>query len=77
VNIGDPEKIAAGSTIAGVFVAMSLVAETGARLKAMGVKTSTFVSPNVPGIGKDHNLRVFDRYTEKLFERSPVEYAEA
>jgi uncharacterized phosphosugar-binding protein len=77
VSIGDPEKIGAGSTMAAVFVAMSLVAETGARLKARGVKTPTFVSPNVPGISKDHNLRVFDRYTEKLFERSPVEYAEA
>jgi uncharacterized phosphosugar-binding protein len=77
VNIGDPEKIGAGSTMAGVFIAMSLVAETGARLKAKGFKSPTFVSPNVPGISKDHNLRVFDRYTEKLYERSPVEYAEA
>ncbi len=75
VDIGDPEKIGAGSTIAAVFIAMALVTETGARLKAKGVKTPTFVSPNVPGISKDHNLRVFDRYTEKLFERSPVEYA--
>src|SRR5512140_1905807 len=32
VDVGRPEKIAAGSTIAVVFVAMSLVAETGARL---------------------------------------------
>lgn len=77
VDIGDPEKIGAGSTMAAVFIAMSLVAETGARLKAKGVKSPTFVSPNVAGISKDHNLRVFDRYTEKLFERSPVEYAEA
>lgn len=76
VNIGDPEKIGAGSTIAAVFIAMALVTETGARLKAKGFKPQTFVSPNVPGISKDHNLRVFDRYTEKLFERSPVEYAE-
>ncbi len=76
VNIGDPEKIGAGSTIAAVFIAMALVAETGARLKAKGFKAQTFVSPNVPGINKDHNLRIFDRYTEKLFERSPVEYAE-
>lgn len=77
VNVGEPEKIGAGSTMAAVFIAMSLVAETGARLKAKGVNIKTFVSPNVPGIPKDHNLRVFDRYTEKLFERSPVEYAEA
>src|SRR5581483_10256627 len=31
VDIGRPEKVAAGSTMAVVFVAMSLVAETGAR----------------------------------------------
>lgn len=77
VSIGDPEKIGAGSTIGAVFIAMALLTETGARLKAQGLKTQTFVSPNVPGISKDHNLRVFDRYTEKLFERSPVAYAEA
>ena len=77
VNLGDPEKVGAGSTMAAVFIAMSLVAETGARLKAKGVKTATFVSPNVPGVSKDHNFRVFDRFTEKLFERSPVAYVEA
>ncbi|HEY1339478.1 MAG TPA: SIS domain-containing protein [Bryobacteraceae bacterium] len=72
VDIGRPEKIAAGSTMAAVFLAMALVAETGARLKAKGFVPATFVSPNVPGIAKDHNFRVFDAYTEKLFERSPV-----
>jgi uncharacterized phosphosugar-binding protein len=76
VDIGYPEKIAAGSTMASVFIAMSLVAETGARLKAKGFKPHTFVSPNVPGVGKHHNLRVFDAFTEKLYERSPVKYAE-
>lgn len=75
VDIGDPEKIAAGSTMAAVFIAMSLVAETGARLKARGIKPETYVSPNVPGIAKDHNLRVFDAFTEKFFQRSPVTYA--
>jgi uncharacterized phosphosugar-binding protein len=77
VDIGYPEKIAAGSTMAAVYVAMALVAETGSRLKAKGFKPHTFVSPNVPGITKDHNPRVFDAYTEKLFERSPVDYATA
>ncbi len=72
VDIGRPEKVAAGSTMAAVFIAMSLVAETGARLAARGFQPITFVSPNVSGITKDHNLRVFDGYTEKLFERSPV-----
>ena len=48
---------------------------TAARLKAGGVKPATFVSPNVPEIAKDHKLRVFDAYTEKLNERCPVEFA--
>jgi uncharacterized phosphosugar-binding protein len=74
IDVGWPEKIAAGSTVAAVFLAMALVAETGARLNALGVKPETFVSPNVPGTAKDHNFRVFDAYTEKLFERSPVSY---
>lgn len=75
VDIGNPEKIAAGSTMATVFIAMALVAETGSRLKAKGLKPPTFVSPNVPGIGKDHNLRVFDAYTQKFYERSPIDNA--
>ena len=75
VDIGYPEKVGAGSTMAAVFLAMSLVAETGSRLKAKGVRPHTFVSPNVPGVSKDHNLRVFDDYTEKLFDRSPVDVA--
>lgn len=75
VDVGWPEKIAAGSTIAAVFIAMALVAETGARLAARGVKPETFVSPNVPGIAPGHNLKVFDAYTEKLLERSPLTYA--
>src|SRR5437762_2066091 len=49
VDIGMPEQIAAGSTMAAVFIAMSLVAEIGWRLVAKGVKPVTFVSPNVPG----------------------------
>lgn len=71
VDIGRREKVAAGSTMAAVFVAMSLVAETGSRLAAMGFHPPTFVSPNVPGVEKDHNLRVFDAYATKWFERHP------
>lgn len=77
VDIGRPEKVSAGSTMAAVFMAMSLVAETAARLKAKGCQPPTFVSPNVPGIAKDHNLRVFDAYTEKWFDRSAADYAKA
>jgi uncharacterized phosphosugar-binding protein len=69
VDIGRPEKVAAGSTMAAVFIAMSLVAETGARLVAKGAQPVTFVSPNVPGVQKDHNAQVFETYTRMLYER--------
>ena len=71
VDVGRPEKIGAGSTMAAVFVAMALVSETGARLAAAGHPLTTFVSPNVPGVAKDHNSRVFDEYARRWFERTP------
>jgi uncharacterized phosphosugar-binding protein len=66
VDIGQPEKIAAGSTIAAVFVAMAVVADTGARLIARGHTPQTFVSPNVPGIEKNHNQKIFETFTKAL-----------
>lgn len=66
VDIGRPEKVAAGSTMAAVFIAMSLVAETGSRLAARGFDLHTFVSPNVPGIEKDHNEKVFEHFSRLL-----------
>lgn len=71
VDIGMTERVAAGSTIAAVFVAMALVAETGARLVSKGVKPVTFVSPNVPGVEKDHNQKVFQTFMRDLFARQP------
>lgn len=71
VEVGRREKIAAGSTMAAVFVAMALVAETGARLAESGHQLVTFVSPNVEGVRKDHNLRVFDEYARRWYERPP------
>jgi uncharacterized phosphosugar-binding protein len=52
-----------------VYVAMTLVAEAGARLVAKGFEPTTFVSPNVPGIAPDHNPRVFEAYARRLAER--------
>jgi uncharacterized phosphosugar-binding protein len=75
VEVGWPEKVAAGSTMASVFVAMSLVAETGARLAERKFKPPTFVSPNVAGLAKDHNQQVFEAYAEKWFERAPQKHA--
>jgi uncharacterized phosphosugar-binding protein len=69
VDIGRPENVAAGSTIAAVFVAMALVAETGERLVAKGRKLETFVSPNVSGIEKDHNQQVFESFAKAFFSR--------
>lgn len=71
VDVGRREKVAAGSTIAAVGVAMALVAETGARLAAQGHPLTTFVSPNVEGVAADHNLRVFDEYARRWYERGP------
>jgi uncharacterized phosphosugar-binding protein len=69
VDIGMREKVAAGSTMAAVFIAMALVAETGARLRIKGVQPVTFVSPNVPGVEKDHNLQVFEQFTREWYRR--------
>jgi len=69
VEIGRPEKVAAGSTMAVVYVAMTLVAETGARLVAKGHQPTTFVSPNVPGVTPGHNMRVFETYARRLAAR--------
>jgi uncharacterized phosphosugar-binding protein len=71
VDIGRTEPVAAGSTMAVVFLAMSLVAETGARLATRGHNLVTFVSPNVPGVSFDHNMKVFDEYARMLGTRPP------
>ncbi|HEX7084979.1 MAG TPA: sugar isomerase domain-containing protein [Vicinamibacterales bacterium] len=71
VDIGRPEKVAAGSTIAAVAIAMAIVAETATHLQARGHAFHTFVSPNVAGVEKDHNLRVFDEYARRWYERAP------
>jgi uncharacterized phosphosugar-binding protein len=71
IDVGRLERVAAASTMAAVFIAMALVAETGARLAASGYELTTFISPNVPGTAKDHNFRVFDEYARRWFERAP------
>src|ERR1043165_9506726 len=71
VDVGWKENVAAGSTMAAVFISMLLIAEVAARLKKRGVHPPTFVSPNVPGIEKAHNPKVFEAFTDKLFSRRP------
>lgn len=58
--------VAAGSTVAGVTIAMALVAEVAAELAKRGLNPPVFVSPNVPGIAPDNNPRVFERYEQSL-----------
>lgn len=71
VDIGRREKVGAASTVAVVAIAMALVSETGSRLSASGYPLTTFVSPNVEGVPKDHNLRVFDEYARLWYQRGP------
>jgi uncharacterized phosphosugar-binding protein len=66
VDVGQREKVAAGSTLAAILISMALVAEAAARLRQKGVELHTFVSPNVPGVAADHNQEVFRRFREKI-----------
>lgn len=66
VDVGQVERVGAGSTLAVVAISMSLVAETGAQLRERGVELTTFVSPNVPGVASDHNRNVFQAYRNRL-----------
>ncbi|HEX4020830.1 MAG TPA: sugar isomerase domain-containing protein [Acidobacteriaceae bacterium] len=63
---GIPEKFGAGSTVATVAIAMTLVAEVGSLLVEAGIRPSTFVSPNV-GLSPDHNQQVFKEYMQNVF----------
>jgi uncharacterized phosphosugar-binding protein len=71
VDVGQIENVAAGSTVAAVSVAMSLVAETASILAAEGGVPPTFVSPNVEGVGKDHLDGVYQAFTE-FYHRRPM-----
>jgi len=71
---GIPERFAAGSTVAAVSIAMTLVAETGRLLVGSGHRPSTFVSPNV-GLPPNHNEEVFREYMRNVlrgFGEKPV-----
>ncbi len=58
--------VAAGSTVAFVTIAMSIVAELASELAKRGMAPPTFVSPNVPGIPADNNKQVFAAYEQAL-----------
>jgi uncharacterized phosphosugar-binding protein len=69
VDVGQLERVAAGSTVAAVAVAMSLVAETAAVLAGKGKVPPTFVSPNVRGVPPGHMAGVYQAFTEFYYAR--------
>jgi uncharacterized phosphosugar-binding protein len=73
VDVGQLEKVAAGSTVAAVTVAMALVAETATALAKTGKVPPTFVSPNVEGVTKDHLHKVYQAFTEFYYKRKMKE----
>lgn len=73
VDVGSLERVAAGSTVAAVAVAMALVAETASRLAAAACLPPTFVSPNVSGVAPGHMDRVYKAFTDFYYSRSAGE----
>jgi uncharacterized phosphosugar-binding protein len=69
VDVGRMEKVAAGSTVAAIAVAMSLVAETAALLAKKGKLPPTFVSPNVQGVPKGHLEKVYEAFSDFYYAR--------
>ncbi len=69
VDVGQLERVAAGSTVAAVAVAMALVAETAAALSSTGRVPPTFVSPNIRGVPKGHMDGVYAAFTEFYYAR--------
>ncbi|HSP15201.1 MAG TPA: SIS domain-containing protein [Thermoanaerobaculia bacterium] len=58
--------VAAGSTVAFVTIAMSIMAEVAKELAKRGMTLPTFVSPNVPGVPAENNRQVFEAYEKAL-----------
>jgi uncharacterized phosphosugar-binding protein len=69
VDVGQIERVAAGSTVAAVSIAMALVAETASTLARNGKVPPTFVSPNVKGVPKGHMAGVYQAFTEFYYDR--------
>jgi uncharacterized phosphosugar-binding protein len=69
VDVGQLERVAAGSTVAAVTIAMSLVAETASCLARTGKVPPTFVSPNVQGVPRGHMDSVYDAFTAFYYSR--------
>lgn len=67
VKIADwKAPVAASSTVAAVTISMALVSQVAEELAKRGAHPPVFVSPNVPGIPKDNNDRVYVEYERSL-----------
>jgi uncharacterized phosphosugar-binding protein len=64
VDVGRIERVAAGSTVAAVSIAMALVAETASCLAQKAALPPTFVSPNVTGVPPSHMEEVYQAFTD-------------
>ncbi len=62
----DWPRVAAGSTLTGVAIAMGLVAEVAGKLEAKGINPPVFVSPDDGRFPADHNDTVFAEYARSL-----------
>ncbi len=71
VDVGRPERVGAGSTLAAIVIGMALVSETARILSEQGLELHTFVSPNVEGVSPDHNERVFAEYRRRVSAQRP------
>ncbi len=69
VDVGQREKVAAGSTAAAIVIAMSLVAEAATILAKKKKLPPTFVSPNVQGVPKRHMDKVYEAFSEFYYAR--------
>ncbi len=69
IDVGQLEKVAAGSTVAAVAIGMALVAETAAVLARSGRVPPTFVSPNVKGVPPGHMQKVYQAFSEFYYAR--------
>ncbi len=69
IDVGRIERVAAGSTVAAVSIAMALVAETAGCLALDGGVPPTFVSPNVAGVPGGHMDSVYQAFTDFYYAR--------
>ncbi len=73
IDVGQNEKLGAGSTLAVILISMALVTETGIELRKRGLHLDTFVSPNVPGVAPGHNQEMFAKFRARCAKTESTE----